>query len=75
MSPAAGPASSAEPVAAVVDPPGQTPGSQASVGEPTAGVARPIDLETAAVFGTAGIVVLVSLGALVIGLRRRPASP
>jgi hypothetical protein len=64
---------SAGPVAVVVDPPAPTRTADPGPGSPPATTTSSLDPEAAAVgVGIAGVLI-VSLGALVVGLRRRPS--
>ena len=71
--PVAAPTASAGPNA-VVDPPAPSQVADPVPGAPPAVAAGSLDPEPAAVVGGIAVVVLVSLGALVVGLRRRPTA-
>jgi hypothetical protein len=73
-SPVMGPATSAGPIAVVVDPPVPSQAVDRDPGAPRADAAGSLDPETAAVVGGVAVVVLVSIGALVVGIRRRPTA-
>jgi hypothetical protein len=68
------PSTSLGPIAVAVDPPVSSPATEDAPAAPPGEAAGSLDAETAAVAGGVAIVVLVSLGALVVGLRRRPTA-
>jgi hypothetical protein len=68
------PSASLSPVAVVVDPRATSQAGDPAPNAPPAAAAGSLDPETAAVAGGIAVVVLVSVGALVIGLRRRPTA-
>jgi hypothetical protein len=68
------PSASAGPIAVVVDPPVPSQAVDPASDAPPAAVTGSLDPESAAVAGGVAVVVLVSLGALVVGLRRRPTA-